>query len=330
MSFINSILADLGGGEKKSLPINNPSSALRHGPSESSSTASKAPTDLAKGVNVSSGQKRKAEEMTKARNNGQQVKNPAPLLPSTASRSSSETAAARSKPSVDINGVSSAGRSSPVVSASSASSPKPPPRKGTFAETLARAKAAQSASMNIGAIKHKPHLSKKEREALEAKSKTTVQSQKSERHGEGKITAGYKGTALAKPNVSVSKGTSLSTKQGAESRPIRPKPRQELSYKGTAQVKPSTTSVKDVHKTPDSPDVRKRRYRYDDYSDEQDESAQDSEGSSDMEAPAHELEEEEFASLRTARKEDEDALREEAALKRAKDEKRRKLMAGKR
>ncbi|EOD48727.1 proteophosphoglycan ppg4 [Neofusicoccum parvum] len=68
-----------------------------------------------------------------------------------------------------------------------------------------------------------------------------------------------------------------------------------------------------------------KRYRYYEDDEEEEEEDYDSEGSSDMEAGVFDVDREEEMSLRVARKEDEQALREEEELKRKKLERKQML-----
>lgn len=221
--------------------------------------------------------------------------------------------------------------------------PAAAPKKGSYAEILARAKAAQEAKTAIGSIKHKPveKLAKKERPAQLAAAK-------------GAQPAGAKSKQpLAKDNKVSGPGRSRSPEKpkakGAE--PVKEKRKPlDLGYTGTMRPKPAEPAYKGTmglsaaarRSGYDSDRSRpvdrsrstsstakaapKGRYTYASYSDEEEEDDDGaSDVSSDMEAAAWDLEEEEQMSLRVAKKEDEEALAEENRLKREKAEKKKKL-----
>jgi protein SPT2 len=207
--------------------------------------------------------------------------------------------------------------------------PKPPLKKGSYAEILARANAAQAIAAKVGIIKHKPvegGLRKKDRinqrrEGKELSKKTT------------KI-----GTRDNKSEKPLQSG-----KNGEKDKPVKSNTG-ESTYRGTARVKPEMPSYKGTARannpSPTKPTLRREnmdRYssrsaslnagssRYQHSSEEDDDDYE----SSDMEAAPFELEEEEHISLVTGKKEDEEALKEEMRLKRQKEE-RKKMLAAKR
>ena len=250
-------------------------------------------------------------------------------------------------------------------SPSTDSIPKAAPRKGTFAETLARAKAAQAATNHIGVIKHKPieRLSIKERRALKEQRRAKAPSSKSSRpartDGEGRRrlveaangsdgqrssgvaskASGSKTTSGSKKPEQEHKGTSRPARETGYKGTARPI-RTETEYRGTARPSgvnsPQSTGRKNVQNLSNRPPLKPRPSRRPyqapsesekDEDEEEQEADGMSDGSSDMEAAAFEVEEEEFTSLKTARKEDEEALRQELELKKKKQERKRLLQA---
>jgi protein SPT2 len=210
-------------------------------------------------------------------------------------------------------------------------SPKPPPKKGSYAEILARANAAQAAVAKVGVIKHKSvegGLRKKARLSQRRESKdipkqsakTKVQIEKlplSRKGGEReklvKDRAGestYKGTSRVKPEMPAYKGTA---------RPNNPSPTKSASRRCENSDRNRSRST--------SLNPKPGRYRYASEEDDEGEEDYESDVSSDMEAAPFELEEEEHISLKTAKREDEEALREEMRLKKQKDEKKKMLAA---
>jgi hypothetical protein len=197
--------------------------------------------------------------------------------------------------------------------------------RGSYAALMAEAKAAQKqrAKSEVGLIKHqatsKIRLSKSEKRKRE--------------DGEKAIR-----TKLGKQTQHTSK---------VEKRPrLDPKTRPESSYKGTAKPAQPISSYKGTaglpsQHRPSSADSRhksgKRSARYDEYLATDEEDDEDgpgvgdddygSETSSDMEADAFDMEEEETRALREAKSDDAKELALEKRLKREKEERRRKLEA---
>lgn len=208
----------------------------------------------------------------------------------------------------------------------------------------------------MGAIKHKPteKLSVKDRRALREQEKGKrakngiVQRRKAGTEG-GVVKADSKGSKHNEAEASkVSKPASKDTGYSGTAR--LPKP--ESDYKGTARpasAAPAAAadrsrsaparsglairaqrSISSHARTPQS----RRRYVDEDEEDQDEEEEEDdpddivddaSQASSDMEAAPHELEEEEYTSLKTAQKEDLEALKLENELKRKKEERKRAL-----
>ena len=209
--------------------------------------------------------------------------------------------------------------------------PKPPPKKGSYAEILVRANAAQAIAAKVGIIKHKPvegGLRKKDR--LNQRRESKELSKKLIKNGargikSEKLPQSGKSNERDKPAKS---NASESTYKGT----ARSKP-ETLAYKGTARVNnPSPTKLKPRRKDMDrnrspSTSLNPKPSRYQYASEEDEEEDYESDVSSDMEAAPFELEEEEHVSLKTARKEDEEALKEELRLKKQKEEKKKMLAA---
>jgi hypothetical protein len=201
----------------------------------------------------------------------------------------------------------------------------PPPKKGSYQEILARAKAAQQAKLPVGTIKHRQteKLSKKERlatiESTKGKS-PAIKDKKGERSRTGSAEASSKksGEAVKKERKPLDLGYK------GTMRPVSAEPQ----YKGTSGLaRPGQ---------PRKPTGKEKGARYagyadwDDLDDEEEELEEEEEGygsdvSSDMEAGAFDLDREEEMALKVARKEDAEALAEENRLKREKEERRRRL-----
>ncbi len=200
---------------------------------------------------------------------------------------------------------------------------KPPP-PGSFAALMAEAKTAQEqkAKSEVGLIKHqataKVRLSKSERRKQEESERTM--------------------------KAKLGKQPQHNNKVEKKAR-LEPKKRSESTYKGTAKPAAPMSSYKGTAGLPSqhrssSADLRhkggKSSSRYDEYlgTDEEDEGDEDmvndgyeSDASSDMEAGAFDVEEEESKALREARADDAREMALENKLKREKEERRRRLEA---
>jgi hypothetical protein len=212
------------------------------------------------------------------------------------------------------------------ASASAAAPAKAPP-KGSYAALMAEAKAAQKqrAKSEVGQIKHqataKERLSKFERRKRDEEERSLkAKLGKQPQHN----------SKVEKKSLSTQKQRHASSYKGT-AKPAPP----ASSYKGTAglpsQHKPSSMSGR--HKGGN------KSTRYDEYlgTDEEDEGDESepvdidngygSEASSDMEAGAFDMEEEESKALREARADDARELALENKLKQEKEERKRRLEA---
>jgi protein SPT2 len=234
--------------------------------------------------------------------------------------------------------LASAQNSSTTSSASSATSAAVP-RKGSYAEVLARAKAVEQNKGAIGVIKHKAvdktsHRRKLARD-LKAKNAGKESLQKGIGSGEkgqpkgadaGKsglgeapkekkkpIDLGYTGTMRAPATVPAYKGTMGKPISKPEKSP------QTLRVANSRVPNSRVATSRTLNANSGGPKSKVRIAGYASYS-ENDSVDNDSDASSDMEAGNFDLEEEEEASLRAAKKEDEAALAEENEHKRRKSE----------
>lgn len=238
--------------------------------------------------------------------------------------------ATSAKPSVGLNNVPK-----PATPVSTSSAAAPPPKKGGFAATLARAAAAQQAAKASAAsnIVHKPveKLSKRERERQRlAQEAAEKQKQKGGPAAKGKMAqqAGRSRSGTpgdGKAGAGQKKGPVDVGYQGTMRK--QPKP---LSYSGTMRAADPAKPAKPV-KQKDKFGGQDRYGGYASWSDlsdaeEEDEGDYMSE-SDDMEGGFDDVEREEAAAARLARREDQEALEEEERLKREKLERKRKLEA---
>ena len=215
--------------------------------------------------------------------------------------------------------------SAPPGSAPSQASTAKVPKKGSFAEIMARAKAAQTSMTQVGKIQHKrieKGPTKREREEMKSTSKGT--GGKAKRKGPTPpLRDGHNG---ARENGRGSRTTSAE----AEKRPKKAAAA-TTGYTGTARPNPAAVkkpqpSYGSAGRDRDRPSPGPSRQRYT-YAASEDEEDYESDMSSDMEAAAYEVDEEEERAARYARKEDALALAEENRLKMEKEEKRKKLAA---
>lgn len=193
---------------------------------------------------------------------------------------------------------------------------------------MARAKQQPQAS-NFGTIKHKAteKLTKeqriaREREELKKRREAKDPRRSAGNHSRSQSPAKGKSSAAQKE-----KRPAVDTGYKGTMRPSAPTPTQS-SYKGT--MRPSGSSKPSAKDTSKKEKIRMAGYAS--YSENEDDDMwEDSfDDLSDMEAGAFDLEEEEQFSLRHAKKEDLDALNEEAAHKRAKLERKRAIISGRR
>ena len=241
------------------------------------------------------------------------------------------TVATFSKQSVPYRGTSAIGSASATSTVPTAQISKAVPKKGSYAEIMARAKAAQTVSPAVGVIKHKPKekLSEK-KELLLAKKGLS---------GKGKIGSkpGQRGRSPDSKSSSPAPGLPSSKKPGDKkvNQPI---------YKGTAKpvpayrgtMKPASTTTSN-RKNPSSghPSAAKpgqTPYAASDDDDTIDDEELDEEdeddypgSESDMEAGFSDVEEEEQMAIKVARKEDEEQALIEDQHKREKEERKRML-----
>jgi protein SPT2 len=207
--------------------------------------------------------------------------------------------------------------------------PPKPPKKGSYAEIMARGQAAQKVLGQVGKIQHKKIErlpSRREREQMTAQRAGKIQkglapNSKFQKMGQSAISDGPKKSVKAKaehvPEKKVKKAALATT-----------------GYAGTARPKPGSSAYSSrpspgSSSHPGRYDDRKRSAYTDDNGNEDEDEEPDyaSDVSSDMEAAAFEVDEEEEMAARIARREDAQALDEENRLKREKEEKKRRLMA---
>lgn len=216
------------------------------------------------------------------------------------------------------------------------------PKKGSFAEIMARAKAVQSTLGQVGKIQHKKIEklpSKREREAMAAQKGKSIQKgldpkskfggttqahireAKNGLKGNGKVGNNGKMPSV-EPEKKVKKAAMATTGYAGTA---RPKPG---AYKPSSRTMAGSSSSRDRDRFHDRGSSRRYGYASEEEEDEEMEEEEDYySDESDMEAAAFEVDEEEEEAARIARREDAEALAEENRHKREKLEKRRRLEA---
>ena len=199
------------------------------------------------------------------------------------------------------------------------------PKKGSYAEIMARAKANQS-KPSVGTINHKPkeQIAPSYKKELKLKQRAMRDKKLGIKSDSRPGSSGSLSSSSAPGPVASKKVAAPAYKGTAKSKPQLPQP----SYKGT--MKPASSAV-------EPPTVRDRNAyhrspRYDEYvatdEDDLDEIEEDehaSDESDDMEAGFTDVEQEETVAEKAARKEDEEEARLEAKLKKEKEERRKRL-----
>jgi hypothetical protein len=203
-------------------------------------------------------------------------------------------------------------------------------KKGGYAAMLQRAAQTQQAKPAVPPVKHEVTkiLTKKEREALRAEQMAIAK---------GKKPAAPAGrTTGIKNEINKEKKKPVDLGYQGTARPAK-KPI-EIGYKGTARPTSTPAGPAGRPSGPGRAKPKSGQGRYTGYAawsdddgmeeeGEEEEEDYDSAASSDMEADAWDMENEEELALKAAKKEDALALKEENEAKRLKEERKKKLMA---
>ncbi|KAL4956150.1 hypothetical protein BDW69DRAFT_159172 [Aspergillus filifer] len=326
MSFLDSVLSSIETGKPNPIPTSSPAptpaiSSSNTKPETRRLVPAARPVPIDRKNGVPAGVKRKADEPSPRiqRPGSQLPAKPAPARPAnprTPLDPRSTITSRVTKPSTS-NSAAAPRKTPPAPSA-----PSKPPPKGSFAELMAKAKAAQqNAPTQVGTFKHqavpKEKLSKMERR------KRMVEAQAKEKNAKLPKKAGASSSASTAVRPGSAK-THLKrdTEQPTYKGTARPP---QMEYRGTAnlpsrngdrrQLKANKRSRMDEYLGTDEEDEGEYADNYDDYYSE----------SSDMEAGLDDVEEEEAKALAAARREDEEDMRAEAAAKQAKLERQKKL-----
>lgn len=199
------------------------------------------------------------------------------------------------------------------------------PKKGSYAEIMARAKANQS-KPPVGTISHKPkeQIAPSYKKELKLKKKAMKAKKLGIKDSSRPGSSGSLSSSPAPGSIANKKIAAPAYKGTAKSKPQLPQP----TYKGTMKPASSTTKIPAARDR----DAVPRKPRYDEYAatdeddlDDVEEDEYGSDGSDDMEAGFTDVEQEETLAAKAARKEDEEEARLEAKLKKEKEERRKRL-----
>ena len=218
-------------------------------------------------------------------------------------------------------------RAAPITTGSSATSTTAP-KKGYLA-LLQKAKEKDTTKPPAlpGKQETAKILSRKERLALKAEASTNAK---------GKRPVAGASSRSTDTKVDASKEKRKATEVGYQGTARPNKKPNDVGYSGTARPANAPSFLNRGGSSASKSKSNSSKGRYDGYADWDDLDAEDggeeeedyeSDMSSDMEGGLWDVEEEENKALRAAKQEDADALAEETALKRAKEERKRKLLA---
>ncbi len=231
----------------------------------------------------------------------------------------------------------------PVPAPPTTAAPKLPPpdgskapKKGSFAEIMARAKAAQEAPPAVGIIKHQP----KDKKALSNKKELMLQKKgrlgKSQapnghsRNSSGDLSSGSASKLSGRPGVASAKKVPDPAYRGTAQAIAKPKP--QIAYKGTMGGGKSSSQSSQKKPLPRAENGRPTasRYRYDSYSEGGGSGTEGEEeedyDSDDMEAGFDDVEEEETKATKQAKKDDAREAMIEAELKKLPPEARKRRL----
>ena len=210
------------------------------------------------------------------------------------------------------------------VPTAQASSAAKAPKKGSYAEIMARAKVTQSKPPAVGTISHKP----KDKMAISYKKELKMR-KKAMKNKKLGIKDGSHSTLSGAARSSPASGSSNTRTAPQIASKVTAKAKLQTTYKGTMNA--GTAAQKSTSRDRDGHVPRSRYDEYaatdDDDLDDLGEGDYDSEGSEDMEAGFSDVEQEESLAATVARKEDEEEARVEARLKSEKEQRKRNLEA---
>ncbi|KAL8791028.1 MAG: hypothetical protein Q9213_000235 [Squamulea squamosa] len=348
MSFLNSVLSTIGGDDKQLQHVaqTQPQPKLdvqRVG----TNTDSKPRSNVAQPTIPSTGQKRKAEDSLPASKSKALKGDQEQTQGSSAALSAGiSTTRQVQRPSITTSKAALAvpyrgtSRPSPKSASPEISKTMPaksgPPKKGSYAEIMARA--AANNKPQVGVIKHKP------KDTISAKKEIMMRKKGIHPNGRSGNKDAPDGKSGRNSNSPVPPGTNSKSSALPGKKPL-PQP----TYKGTAAPKPQPTykgtmnmksgsSIANTARRKDTrndrsrsnsinPSRRSREYSSDEEDEVDDEEDEYSDDSLCMEAGMSDVEKEETAATKAAKKEDEEQLRIENELKKEKEDRKRRLAA---
>ncbi|KAL4944772.1 hypothetical protein BDV06DRAFT_186432 [Aspergillus oleicola] len=327
MSFLDSVLSSIETGKPNPMPTSSPAptpaiSSSNSKPETRRPVPAARPVPIDRKNGVPAGVKRKADEpLPRTQKPGLQL--PARSAPAKPGNTRTPLDPRSTITSRVTKPSTSSSATAPRKTPPAPSVPSKAPPKGSFAELMAKAKAAQqNAPTQVGTFKHqavpKEKLSKMERR------KRLMEAQAKEKDAKQPKKAGASSSASAAVRPGSAKAPfRRETEQPTYKGTARPPP--QMEYRGTAnlpsrngdhrQLKANKRSRMDEYLGTDEEDEGEYADDYDDYYSE----------SSDMEAGLDDVEQEEAKALAAARREDEEDIRAEAAAKQEKLERRKKL-----
>jgi hypothetical protein len=322
MSLFTDILASIGGEpvpQPAQPPARRPASAPTGRPSDDL-TKPTARLGINEGSNVTNGLKRKAEDALGTTRDGK----PASTKPAYAGTMSKPSASgqATQRPRTSAGKHDGKPTSRPTTPADSTATN--PPAKGSYAEIIARAKAAQEerGTNQVGMIKHQKEQREKVSYLAQRKAGNEEARAKAEKLDKLKNRPVVNGRIdkRARSNSPMKRPTTSSLKSEKPLRERAPRP----AYSGTMRTSASKPRAKP------RPARRPDEYLGTDEEDNSDNAELEdypSDESEDMEAGAFAIDEEEQAAARAAKMEDAKEAALEKKLKADKEERRRKLEA---
>ncbi|KAL4880807.1 hypothetical protein BJY04DRAFT_190850 [Aspergillus karnatakaensis] len=327
MSFLDSVLSSIETGKPTPIPTTSPAPSPTISSSNVRLEARKSnpvtrPVSVERKNGVPAGTKRKAEEpLPRIQKPLSQISaRPTPIRTVNPPTSSNSRPISTNPSKITKPAATSSApiRRTPPVSS------KPPP-KGSYAELMARAKAAQqTAPTQVGMLKHQP--APKEKLSKVERKRRLMEARAKEKEAKLGKKAGAPSSATNPTRIDNAKPAPKRDNDEPTYRGTARPPPPQFEYRGTAglpsrngdrrdRLKANKRSRMDEYLGTDEEDEGEFEDDYDDYYSE----------SSDMEAGLNDVEAEEAAALAAARREDEEDIRREAAAKQEKLERRKKL-----
>ncbi|MCJ1306754.1 hypothetical protein MMC25_000397 [Agyrium rufum] len=251
MSFLNSVLSSINGGAStvtQDIPIRKPSSAsspLKR-PSDAVS-ADRTINDKAKPPNsLTPGEKRKRDEPPQQPAD-KRPKHNAPIVLARPKNEITTTSVSRqpiTKPlrpipsSTSSSSIATSQKPKPSTPATSIPDAKPVPKKGSFAEIMARAQSAQAKPAALGTIKHKPKdkISLKKEIAMQKKGGMPIRTKDGKVEKRGEVDKNGRLTSPIKPGREAPPGSGRKSLNGNATKLTKAAP--VAGYTGTAKSKP--------------------------------------------------------------------------------------------